>query len=52
MGNLLCREKTPRRIYVKGPVKGTAYDPQLFSNDSLVNGTRKDVLNDNSNNKM
>lgn len=52
MGNLLCREKTPRRVYVKGPIKGAAYDPQLFSNDSLVNGTRKDVLNSSNNNKM
>ncbi|XP_070508502.1 titin-like [Chironomus tepperi] len=53
MGNLLCRDKSPRRIYVKGPVKGTtAYDPQLFSNDSLLNGTRKDVTSKNSNNKM
>lgn len=52
MGNLLCREKTPRRVYVKGPVKGTAYDPQLFSNDSLVNGTRKDVTFNKDNNKM
>ncbi|CAG9804011.1 unnamed protein product [Chironomus riparius] len=53
MGNLLCREKSPRRVYVKGPVKGaTTYEPQLFSNDSLVNGTRKDVSHNNSNNKM
>ena len=53
MGNLLCREKTPRRVYVKGPVKGAAaYDPQLFSNDSLVNGTRKDVSYNDNNNKM
>lgn len=54
MGNILCRDKTPRRVYVKGPIKGTdkAFDPQLFSNDSLVNGTRKDTPNQNSNNKM
>ena len=52
MGNLLCREKTPRRVYVKEPVKGVVYDPQLFSNDSLVNGTRKDISGANGSNKM
>lgn len=52
MGNILCRDKTPRRVYVKPPVKGS-FDPQLFSDDSLVNGTRKDARGQNStNNKM
>lgn len=48
MGNVLCRDKTPRRVYVKRPA--TDYNPQLFATDSIVNGTRKD--HPNGNNKM
>ncbi|KAG5680091.1 hypothetical protein PVAND_009617 [Polypedilum vanderplanki] len=42
MGNILCRDKSPRRVYVKGPLpNGANYDPHLFQADSLVNGTKK-----------
>lgn len=50
MGNILCRDKTPRprRVYVKGPA--TDFNPQLFATDSIGNGTRKD--HHNGSNKM
>lgn len=46
MGNILCRDKSPRRVYVKGPLaNGANYDPHLFQADSLVNGTKKNEPN-------
>lgn len=39
MGNILCRDRTPRRVYVKRPAVN---NPQIFASDSMVNGTQKD----------
>lgn len=48
MGNLLCREKSPRRVYIKGGAAST-YNPQLFATDSMINGTRKSQESDGEN---
>lgn len=51
MGNILCRDKSPRRVYVKGPIRSPeVYDPHLFQSDSLVNGTKRGDPHHNNNN--